>query len=137
MTPSRIGFIATHFNGTDRVSLESACWSRVLTDMGHECFFFTGESDEPEERTVIVPEADSHHPDVELINHELYDADMRSSKTSGMIQALRFHIKQHLHQFIHTFDINILIVENALSLPVNIPLGLALTELIAETGIPT
>ncbi|MEO8355586.1 MAG: glycosyltransferase family 4 protein, partial [Chloroflexota bacterium] len=31
----------------------------------------------------------------------------------------------------------LLIVENALSIPMNIPLGLALTELIAETGLPT
>ncbi len=137
ITPSRIGFIATHLNGLDRVSLESVMWSRVLTEMGHECFFFAGESTQPEERTVIVPEADSRHPDIRLINQELYDDSTRSSKTSGTIQALRFHIKQHLHQFIQTFDIRILIVENALSLPINIPLGLALTELIAETGIPT
>jgi glycosyltransferase involved in cell wall biosynthesis len=35
------------------------------------------------------------------------------------------------------FGINMLIVENALSLPMHIPLGLALTETIAETQIPT
>ena len=35
------------------------------------------------------------------------------------------------------FDLNILIVENAMAIPMNIPLGLALTELVAETSIPT
>jgi len=53
-----------------------------------------------------------------------------------MVQAFRFHLKQHLYQFIETFEINIIIVENALSIPMNVPLGLALTELIAETHIP-
>jgi hypothetical protein len=135
ITPSRIGFVSTHFNGTDRVSLESSIWQDALTRMGHECFYFTGRSTQPEERTVIVPEADFRHPDVDQLNLELYDEGKRSSKTSGTIQALRFHIKQHLHQFLQTFDINLLIVENALALPVNIPLGLALTEVIAETDI--
>ena len=36
-----------------------------------------------------------------------------------------------------SFELDLLIVENALSIPMNIPLGLALTELIAETSIPT
>jgi hypothetical protein len=137
ITPSRIGFIASHINGIDQVNRESEVWRDVLTEMGHECFYFTGESIQPEERTVLIPEIDWRHPDIELINHELASLARRSSKTSGMIQALRFHIKQHLYQFIQTFDINILIVENALSLPLNIPLGLALTEVIAETGIVT
>ncbi|MBW1996151.1 MAG: glycosyltransferase family 4 protein, partial [Deltaproteobacteria bacterium] len=35
------------------------------------------------------------------------------------------------------FKIDILIVENSLSIPMNLPLGLALTETIAETLIPT
>ena len=137
ITPSRIGVVATHLNGIDLVSLETSQWCRVLTELGHECFFLTGESNQPEARTVIVPEADIRHPDIDAINRDLYENSSRTSKTSGMIQALRFHIKQHLHQFIQTFDIGTLIVENALSLPLNIPLGLALTELIAETRIPT
>ncbi len=135
ITPSRIGFVATHLNGIDHVSRESAFWQNALTEMGHECFFFTGESAQPEERTVIVPEADFRSKDIDQLNQELYAEGKRSSKISGTIQALRFHIKQHLHQFIQTFDINLLIVENALSYPVNLPLGLALTEVVAETGI--
>jgi glycosyltransferase involved in cell wall biosynthesis len=42
-----------------------------------------------------------------------------------------------LHKFVRDFDLRLLIVENALSIPMNIPLGLALTEMIAETGIMT
>jgi len=137
ITPSRIGFVSTRFSGTDGVSLETVKWARILSEMGHECFYFAGESDRPEERTVIVPEAHFKHPDIEDLNHDLFDNYTRSSKTSGLIQAFRFHLKQHLYQFIRTFDINLLIVENALSLPMNIPLGLALSELIAETQIAT
>jgi hypothetical protein len=52
------------------------------------------------------------------------------------IHELREHLKDRIYAFIKKFDIQLLIAENALSIPLNIPLGLALTELIAETGIP-
>jgi glycosyltransferase involved in cell wall biosynthesis len=50
---------------------------------------------------------------------------------------MRFLLKKHLYKFITRFGLDLLIVENALAIPMNIPLGLALTELIAETEIPT
>ena len=39
--------------------------------------------------------------------------------------------------FINLYDINLLVVENSLAIPMHIPLGLALTDVIAETGIPS
>ncbi|HUS85433.1 MAG TPA: glycosyltransferase family 4 protein [Anaerolineales bacterium] len=137
VTPSRIGFVSTRFSGTDGVSLETEKWAAIFQQMGHECFYFSGESDRPEESSVVVPEAHFKHPDIEAINRDLFDDLSRSSKTSGLVQAIRFHLKQHLYQFMKTFDINLLVIENAFALPMNIPLGLALSELIAETNIPT
>jgi len=136
-SPSRIGFISTRFAGTDGVSLETEKWAHILTDMGHDCFYFCGECDRPEDHVMVVPEAHFTHPDIATINEDLFDDHKRSSKTTGMVQTFRFHLKRHLYQFIENFDINIIIVENALSIPMNVPLGLALTELIAETHIPT
>ncbi len=136
ITPSRIGFVSTRFSGTDGVSLETEKWAAVFQQMGHECFYFSGESDRPEKSSVVVPEAHFKHPDIETINRDLFDDISRSSETSGLVQAIRFHLKQHLYQFLRTFDINLLVIENAFALPMNVPLGLALSELIAETNIP-
>ena len=47
------------------------------------------------------------------------------------------HLKATLYDFLEKFSIDILVVENALCLPMNLPLGIALTHLIVETGIPT
>ncbi|TET31160.1 MAG: glycosyltransferase, partial [Anaerolineales bacterium] len=121
---------------TDGVSLETEKWAAVFQQMGHECFYFSGESDRPEKSSVVVPEAHFKHPDIETINRDLFDDISRSSETSGLVQAIRFHLKQHLYQFLRTFDINLLVIENAFALPMNVPLGLALSELIAETNIP-
>ncbi len=137
MTFHRIGFISTRLAGTDGVSLETAKWARVLTEMGHECFFFAGELDWPPERSYLLPEAHFQHPEIQAINGDLFDDYQRSSETSGKVHHLRYHIKEHLRAFIRKFDIELLVTENALSIPMNVPLGMALTELIAETCIPT
>ncbi len=134
---SRIGFVSTRLAGTDGVSLETQKWATILTGLGHECFYFAGECDRPEERSYLVPEAHFNHPEIEALNSDLFDDNARSDETSGKIQALRYHLKRKLYEYVRGFKLNLLVVENALSLPMNVPLGLALTEFIAETYIPT
>ncbi len=136
-TPTHIGFISTRFAGTDGVSLETLKWSSLLTGMDCECFCFAGESDWSTDQSYIVPEAHFAAPEIQTLNSDLFGDGIRTHKTSVGVQRLKNHLKTHLYKFIKQFDINIFIVENALAIPMNIPLGLAITEVIAETGIPT
>lgn len=133
----RIGFVSTRLAGTDGVSLEAAKWSNILTELGHECFYFAGESDWPQDRSYVVPEAHFDHPEILSLSADLFDNYSRSRQTSQRVQSIKDHLKDHLYKFVSSFDLQLLIAENALSIPMNIPLGLALTELIAETNIPT
>ena len=134
---ARIGFVSTRLAGTDGVSLETQKWDTVLSAMGHQRFYFAGELDWPPERSYLVPEAHFKHPDILALTADLFDDYIRTPETSERVRKLKDHLKHHLHAFRKRFDINLLIVENALSLPMNVPLGLALTEFIAETEIPT
>jgi hypothetical protein len=133
----RIGIISTRLAGTDGVSLETAKWVKVLKSLGYECFYFTGESDWPADQTYLLPEAHFEHPEIDDLNHDLFDDFQRFKKTSSAVNRLKEHIKSHLHKFIDNFSPNILIAENILSIPMNIPLGLALTEVIVESDLPT
>ncbi|MEA3374689.1 MAG: glycosyltransferase family 4 protein, partial [Chloroflexota bacterium] len=133
----RIGFVSTRLAGTDGVSLETRKWSDVLTGLGHECFCFAGESDWPADRCCVELEAAFWHPEVRELNRLLFGTRVRSPQTSHGIQRIKQHLKTRLRGFVETFDVDLLIVENALAIPMHVPLGLALTEFIAETGIPT
>lgn len=133
----RIGFVSTRFAGTDGVSLESAKWSNVLTELGHTCFYFAGESDRPADRSRVVPEAHFEHSRVREINTDLFDDYRREAGTSEAIHELWRKLKRDLHEFVNDFDLELLLIENALAIPMNVPLGLALTDLIAEINIPT
>lgn len=134
---NRIGFVSTRLAGTDGVSLETIKWVNVLQALNYECFYFAGESDWGDEYTFLVPEAHFNHPVIQQLNADLFGTYTRSSESSRIVQRLKDHLKEHLYRFLRTFDLNLLIVENALSLPMNVPLGLALTEFIAETNFPT
>jgi glycosyltransferase involved in cell wall biosynthesis len=133
----RIGFVSTRLAGTDGVSLETRKWSDILTSLGYECFYFAGESEWPEERSYVVDEAHFEHPEIRALNAELFDDYTRSPETSQWVERFKGNLKVHLYSFVQSFDLDLLIVENALAIPMNIPLGLALTELIAETSMPT
>jgi glycosyltransferase involved in cell wall biosynthesis len=61
----------------------------------------------------------------------------RPPELTEAILRMKGLLKEHLAAFIRRFEIDLLIVENALTIPMNLPLGLALTEYIAETGFPT
>jgi glycosyltransferase involved in cell wall biosynthesis len=133
----RIGFVSTRLAGNDGVSLEARKWSEVLTGLGHQCFCFAGESDWPAELSHVVPEAHFQHPDVQRLNASLFQATTRSPATSRSIQGIKQHLKTRLRHFVGSFDLDLLIVENALAIPMHVPLGLALTEFIGEVSMPT
>lgn len=133
----RIGFVSTRFAGTDGVSLETEKWAYVLAGMGHSCFYFSGLSDRPEEISYTVPEAFFHHPEIDALNEKLFYQSTRSAEITQQINRLKEYYKGHLYSFVARYAIDLLVTENALSIPVNVPLGMAITELIAETGFPT
>jgi glycosyltransferase involved in cell wall biosynthesis len=136
LSSHRIGFVSTRFNGTDGVSLETQKWAHVLERLGQSVYYFAGQSDQPEEISFIVPEAHFLHADVQAIANISYRSPTRPPEITRRIHELRGYLKDRLYEFIKKYDIELLIAENALSIPMNIPLGLALAELIAETGIP-
>jgi glycosyltransferase involved in cell wall biosynthesis len=132
-----IGFISTRFAGTDGVSLEAAKWAQLLWDRQHVSYWFAGELDRDPKASMLVPEAFFDHEEVRWINEHVLGIKYRTSEISGHIHAMRNYLKGRLYEFIEKFNIDIIIPQNVLSIPMHIPLGLAVTELIAETGIPT
>ena len=135
--PKNIGFVSFRFAGTDGVSLETYKWATVLERMGYHCFFFAGELDTPPEKSMIVEEAHFLHPEIKKTYMECFDRRVRDKQTSASIHKYRTILKDRLYEFIKKYDIHLIISENALTIPLNISLALALTEVIAETGIPT
>lgn len=136
--PLRIGFVATRFAGTDGVSLEAEKWAVELRAMGHDVYYFAGIVDRPPGKSREVPEAFFGHPDVVAINDAVFgDASSgRPESVSRAIDELTAHLKSALYAFVRDFELDMLLAENALTIPMHLPLGLAITQLAAESGMP-
>ena len=132
-----IGFVSTRFAGTDGVSLEAAKWSEIFERIGHRCFWFAGEIDRDPEQSHLVPEAFFKHETNKAIDVEVFGRKRRSPETTQAIHDLRTLLKKRLYEFIDRFRIDMLVAQNLLTIPMHLPLGLAMTEVIAETLIPT
>ncbi len=132
-----VGFISTRIAGTDGVSLELEKWANVFEKFGLTCFYFAGELDRPQERSYLVEEAHFTHPEIKAVYNKSFGGMKRDRAVSKKIYQLAIKLKDHLYDFVKKFDIDLIIPQNALTIPLNIPLGIALTEFIAETNIRT
>jgi len=133
----KIGFISTRFAGVDGVSLEASKWANVLEKSGHSCYWFAGELDQAPTNCFLVPEAHFQNEENEWVNEHIIGRKVRDISVTDEIHALRKVLKRKIYEYVRKFNIDLLIVENALSIPMNIPLGVALTEVISEMRIPT
>ncbi len=131
-----IGFVSTRFSGTDGVTLETAKWAQVFQRSGHQCFWFAGELDRAASISYLAPEAHFSGKTNQKINAAVFGHRVRPTDITTAIHAQRRVLKAHLYRFLRKFKIDLLVAENVLSLPMQIPLALALTELLAETGMP-
>jgi glycosyltransferase involved in cell wall biosynthesis len=132
-----VGFVSTRIAGTDGVSLELEKWANVFEKLGLNCFYFAGELDRPPERSYLVDEAHFTHPEIKEIHNKIFGVTTRDRAVSKKIYQLAIKLKDHLYDFVDKFGIDLIISQNANTIPLNIPLGIALTEFIAETGIRT
>lgn len=132
----RIGFISTRFAGTDGVSLESAKWAEVLWGYEHTSFWYAGLLDRDPAVSYCVPEAHFEHPENIWINQRIWGRHQRDPLVSRRIRDMAAYLKSTLYDFTRRFDISVLVAQNALTIPMHVPLGVALTEFLTETRMP-
>ena len=135
----RIGFIATRLSGTDGVTLEVEKWAKVLSRMGHEIFFCAGEVSSYASKGTVIPKLHFADQSIRALTIKAFgeDPDPNGEKIADQIYARADEIRNPLRWFIRSNNLELIIVQNALTIPMNLPLGVCLTGLIAELGLNT
>ena len=131
-----IGMVSTRFAGIDGVSLEALKWAEVWQAEGHRIFWFSGLSDRPAEVSMVVPEAHFADPLNASIHHQIWQPGPRLEELTARIEALAGRLQQALGEFVGRFDVDVLVAENALAIPVHVPLGLAIARFLAARKLP-
>jgi glycosyltransferase involved in cell wall biosynthesis len=135
----RIGFIATRLHGTDGVTLEVEKWAKVLSKLGHEIYYCAGELGGYAKDGTLIPELHfADHTAYALSQRAFgYDPEEDGDALADHIYSRADEMRAPLRSFIRSNHLDLIIVQNALTIPMNLPLGVSLTGIIAELGIDT
>jgi glycosyltransferase involved in cell wall biosynthesis len=133
----RIGFVSTRLAGTDGVKLETDKWADAFEEEGASCYYLAGELDSAPDRSFLVEEAHFMHPVIRDIYQKSFGVTTRGREVTDLITKITVVLKDQIYRFIEKFDIELLVAQNALTIPLNLPLGIALAQVISETGMPT
>lgn len=132
-----LGFVSTRFAGIDGVSLEASKWAQIFEGEGYNCHWFAGELTKSTIVSLLETRADFKYERNQWVNSQLFGNHNKSFQLSKIIRNYKSILASRLKLFIDLYGLDLLVVENALAIPMHIPLGLALTDVIADTGIPT
>ena len=135
LTSKRVAFISTRIAGTDGVSLEIEKWADVMERNGVECTYIAGELDRPDDRCVLIEEAHFSHPEIQSISERAFSTELRDPALTDDITRLTRVIRDKLKAALDRLDVDLIIPENALTIPMNIPLGIAIVQEVQERGI--
>lgn len=128
----KIAIISTRLGGVDGVSIEANKWAQAFNKLNIEPILIAGSFIKKQSYThYVIKELDFNHPEIEEIRNKLVNIEINK------IEELKNIIKQKIEYIIKKENINYFSIENALSLPLNIPLAIALTELIIENNVKT
>ena len=136
----RIGFISTRLNGTDGVSLEVEKWATVLKRIGHEMYYCAGELGGYAAGGALIPQLHFEHQSIINCAQRAFGEGRQHTDTTTLVDEIyetADEIRGPLRKFIRSNHLDVIVVENALTIPMNLPLGISLTGLIAELGLNT
>jgi glycosyltransferase involved in cell wall biosynthesis len=135
----RIGFIATRLSGTDGVTLEVGKWAKVLSRMGHQLFFCAGELSGYAREGTLIPKLHFTERSIFELSQRAFgpNAENDGRQLADQIYEQADGLRKPIRKFIRDNDLDLIIVQNALAIPMNLALGVCLTGLIAELGINT
>ena len=132
-----IGFVSTRIAGADGVSLEIAKLATILGRLGHDCCYCAGELDATCAPGQLVPEMHFAHPEARWVHDHSFGTIEAAPDLHERIATMAGRLKTALSRFVDDFAVDLLFAQNALAIPMHIPLGVALADFIAETGMPT
>ncbi|RMG83097.1 MAG: glycosyltransferase [Chloroflexi bacterium] len=132
----RIGFIATRLAGVDGVSLETEKLVHVLERRGHECFYIAGELQDGGTQGVLVPEMHFKHPTAQAHHDAAFQTASPPASLFREIFEMADYLRERLDSWVRDNNIELIISQNASTIPMNLALGVAIRDLVERTRIP-
>ena len=136
----RIGVVIGRIGGVDGVALETEKWIYVLEKLGHEVFIISGEFESWE----IDQEHHTHLPILSFFSTEaeweqrkaFYEPDDSSNDLLEQLESNSNLIEKELRNWVNKNKIEVILSQNASTLPLHLSMGIAIKKLIKGSGLP-
>jgi len=133
----RIGLVSTRLAGVDGVSFEVAKWELVLNRLGHETRLCAGELAPERLDQHLIPEMHFTHPPAQAVSTAAFDPRANPDEVRAEVERLTAELMPKIGAWLDEEAIELLIVENAWAIPMQMPLGVALARLVGARGLST
>ena len=127
--------LATRLAGTDGVSLEAAKVARVLAERGFEPVDCAGEVETP--GAILVPEMHFRAPEAVALGSRAFASDEPDPDLDVTLEAAAERLGERLAQVVRDVAPDLLVIQNAWAIPMQLPLAGALARVVDATGLPT
>ncbi len=137
----RIGIIIGRIGGVDGVALETEKWIEVLKRMGHKVFIISGQYQGRKmdhDTETLVPEMSFHSPESFWSQKKAFF--FPETNPDELIEHINLYSKiiyKRIINWIRENNIDLIISENASSLPSHLEMGIAIKNAVEKVGIPT
>lgn len=132
----RIGIVATRLAGVDGVTFETAKWEAILERMGHQVRLLAGEVDALRPNARLVPAMHFTYPQAARVTAAAFDPESDVAAVRAEIHRLADQLVPVIENWIESQRIELLIVENAWAIPMQLPLAVALRRIVEGSGMP-
>jgi glycosyltransferase involved in cell wall biosynthesis len=135
-----IAMIHTRLKCIDGVSIESEKWVRAYQNLGYNVHLIAGRiGGRTSKPKLVIPEMDFTNSIIRALKKLAFESKLEKAgkdSSKALNQIIAKKIKKELLDYIKKNNLHFLSIENAFSIPLNIPLGIALYEISKETKIP-
>jgi glycosyltransferase involved in cell wall biosynthesis len=136
-----IGIIIGRIGGVDGVALETEKWIDVLHSMGHGIYILSGQFQDRQ----MNPETETLIPEMSFFSPESFWSQKKAffypeTDPQELIEHLNLYSKviyKKILNWISEKKIELIISENASSLPSHLEMGMAVNKAVLKTGLPT
>src|ERR1700674_5448633 len=119
----RIGLVGTRLAGVDRVSFETLKWEQILHRLGHETRLAAAELPRGRDDGTVIPELHFTYPPALAVSVAAFDPAADAVVVRREVGRLADALLPQLAAWVETERIELLVVENAWAIPMQLPLG--------------
>ena len=129
-----VGVIIPEVGDYSPLALEFEKWHEVMIQLGHNVSIFTGRMSRFSNNVTVMSDLCSDNDTNVNIYHKLYSISNDDTDIVELLEETSNRIVSVMKNWITIHDIDILIVENYLSIPINLAVSYALFKLFKEVN---